>query len=68
MMILLIDKVWCNHYSIKCKNILNEIEMSMREQIRTKLESQGIKFDEINLIEDFESFNFNFDDEQEESR
>ena len=42
--------------------------MSMREQIRTKLESQGIKFDDINLIEDFESFNFNFDDEQDESR
>jgi hypothetical protein len=42
--------------------------MSMREQLRSKLESQGIKFDDINLIDDFDSFNFNFDDEQDESR
>ena len=40
----------------------------MREQLRNKLESQGISCDHINLIDDFDSFNFNFDEEQDESR
>lgn len=40
----------------------------MKEQIRSKLESQGINCDQLNLLDDFDSFNFNFDDNEDESR
>ena len=39
----------------------------MKEQIRTKLESQGINVDNLNLIEDFDKLNVKLDDDEQES-
>ena len=50
------------------KLILAEVEGIMKEQIRSKLESQGINVDQLNLIEDYDKLNVKFDDDEQESR
>ena len=39
----------------------------MKEQIRSKLESQGIDVDKLNLIEDYDKLNVKLDDDEQES-
>lgn len=49
--------------------ILAEVEIFMKEQVRSKLESQGINVDQINLIDfDLEKLNISLDDDEQESR
>ena len=50
------------------KLILGDVESLMKEQIRSKLESQGINVDQINLIEDYDKLNVKLDDDEQESR
>lgn len=46
-----------------------EVESLMKEQMRTRLEQQGINVDQVNLIElDFEKLNISLDEEEQESR
>jgi hypothetical protein len=59
---------YCDPDQTKCKLILGEIEQLFKEQIRSKLESQGINVDQLNLINDFDSLNINLDDDEQESR
>jgi hypothetical protein len=41
----------------------------MKEQVRSKLESQGINVDQVNLIDlDLEKLNINLEDDEQESR
>lgn len=47
---------------------MNEIEALLKEQIRSKLESQGINVDQINLLEDLDSLNIKLDEDEQESR
>ncbi len=46
---------------------MQEVEAQFKEQIRTRLESQGINVDQLNLINDFDSLQINFNEEEEES-
>ena len=57
-----------NNFFLKCKLIMNEIESVLKEQIRAKLESQGINVDQINLLDDLDKFNIQLDEEEQESR
>ena len=53
----------------QCQMIMSEVENMMKEQIRSKLESQGINLDQVNLIDlDFEKLNIDLDDDEQESR
>jgi hypothetical protein len=42
---------------------LDEVISLMREQMRSKLESQGINVDQIQTMDDFEKLNLNVEDE-----
>lgn len=49
--------------------IMLEVENMMKEQIRSKLESQGINLDQVSLVDlDFEKLNIDLDDDEQESR
>ncbi|CAF0708203.1 unnamed protein product [Brachionus calyciflorus] len=58
---------YCDPDQTKCKLIMNEIEALLKEQIRSKLESQGINVDQINLLDDLDKFNIQLDEEEQES-
>ena len=51
----------------KCKLILLEIESLLKEQLRSRLECQGINVDQVNLFEDLNNLNVNLDDDEQES-
>ena len=52
---------------LKCKLILIEIEALLKEQLRAKLECQGINVDQVNLFDDLNNLNVNLDDDEQES-
>lgn len=47
---------------------MKEVESLLKEQIRSKLESQGINVDQINLLDDLDSLNIKLDEDEQESR
>ena len=49
------------------KLIMKEIESSVKEKLRSKLELQGINVDQMSL-DDLEKFNINLEDDDKESR
>lgn len=60
---------YCDPDQTKVKMILYEVENLMKEQVRTRLEQQGINVDQVNLIYlDFEKLNISLDDDEQESR
>ena len=48
--------------------ILKEIESMMFERLRPKLESRGINVNHVDLIADFDTINFEIEDDERETR